>query len=101
MNSEQEMIDVGSRVGNEAAEHIAKRAEDYCECERQRIELANQSRINALHVEGSRLTKLEHQIEDRLRLAPPPGDLRSRKRKAYFYWFAGILLTGAAFFFSL
>jgi hypothetical protein len=101
MISEQEIMDVGSRVGNEAAEHIAKRAEDYCECEMQRIELSNQARINALHVEGSRLTKLERQIEERLRLAPPPGDARSRKRKAYFYWFAGILLTGAAFFFSL
>lgn len=101
MNSEQEIMDVGSRVGNEAAEHIAKRAEDYCECERQRIELVNQARINALHIEGSCLTKLEHQIEDRLRLAPPPGDVRSRKHKAYFYWSTGALLTGAAFFFSL
>jgi hypothetical protein len=101
MNSEKEIIDVGSRVGNEAAEHIAKRADDYCEYERQRIELVNQAKINALHVEGSRLRKLERQIEERLRLAPPPGDARSRKRKAYFYWFAGILLTGAAFFFSL
>lgn len=101
MNSDQEIIDVGSRVGNEAAEHIAKRAEDYCEYERQRIELVNQAKINALHVQGSRLTKLERQIEERLRLAPPPGDARSRKRKAYFHWFAGILLTVAAFFFSL
>jgi hypothetical protein len=101
MNSEQEIMDVGSRVGNEAAEHIAKLAEDYCDCERQRLELVNQAKINALHVEGSRLTKRERQIEDRLRLAPPPGDIRSRKRKACVYWFAGILLTGAAFFFSL
>lgn len=101
MISEQEIMDVGSRVGNEAAEHIAKRAEEYCEFERQRIDLSNQARINALHVEGSRLTKLERQIEDRLRLAPPPGDVRSRKRKAYFYWFTGIFLTVAAFFFSL
>lgn len=101
MNSEQEILDVGSRLGNEAADHIAKRAEDYCERERQRIELVNQARINALHVEGSRLTKLERQIEERLRLAPPPGDVRSRKHRAYFYWCAGFVLTVAAFFFSL
>ena len=101
MNSEQEVVDVGSHLGNEAAEHIAKRAEDYCECERQRIELSNEASINALHVEGSRLTKLERQIEERLRLAPPPGDVRSRKRREYFYWFTGIMLTVAAFLFSV
>jgi hypothetical protein len=101
MNSEPELTEIGSRLGSEAAEHIAQRVEDYCECERQRIELSNQARINALHVEGSRLIKLEHQIEDRLRHAPPAGDSRGRKRKAYFYWFTGIVLAIAAFFFSL
>ena len=101
MNREPDLTEIGSRLGSEAAEHIARRAEDYCECERQRIQLSNQARINDLHVEGSRLIKLERQIEDRLRSATPAGDLRSRKRKVYFYWFTGILLTVAAFFFSL
>jgi hypothetical protein len=101
MNSEQEVIGVGSHLGNEAAEHIAKRAEDYCECERQRIELSNEARINALYVEGSQLIKLERQIEERLRLAPPSGDVRIRKRRACFYWFTGIVLTVAAFLFSV
>jgi MFS family permease len=101
MNREPELTEIGSRLGSEAAEHIAQRAEDYCECERQRIELSNQAKINALHVEGSRLIKLERQIEDRLRHAPPAGDSRGRRRKAYFYWFTGIVLAIAAFFFSL
>jgi hypothetical protein len=101
MNREPELTEAGSQLGSEAAEHVARRAEDYCERERQRIELSNQARITALHVEGSRLIKLERQIEDRLRSAPPAGDLRGRKGKAYFYWFTGIVLAVAAFFFSL
>jgi hypothetical protein len=101
MQSEREILDVGSQFGNEAADHIAKRAEDYCEYERQRIELSNEPRINVLHSEGFRLSKLERHLEERLRLAPPPGDTRGRKHKSYFYWFTGILLTVAAFFFSL
>jgi hypothetical protein len=101
MNREPDLTEIGSRLGSEAAEHIARRAEDYCECERQRIELSNQARIIALHVEGSRLTKLERQVEDRLRLAPPSSDSRRGKCKAYFYWFTGIVLAIAAFFFSL
>jgi RHS repeat-associated protein len=68
MEPEHEMIDVGRHVGGEAADHIARRAEDYCEYERQRIELANEARINALHVEGARLTKCVCQLEERLRL---------------------------------
>jgi hypothetical protein len=101
MQSEREILDVGRQVGNEAADHIGKRAEVYCEHERQRIELSNEARINALQAEGYRLAKLERQLEERMRLAPPPGDTLSRKRKAYFYWFIGTLLTVAAFFFSL
>ena len=101
MQSEREILEIGSQFGNEAADHIAKRAEDYCEYERERIELSNEPRINALHAEGFRLAKLERHLEDRLRLAPPPGDTRSRKRKSYFYWFNGLLLTVAALFFSL
>jgi hypothetical protein len=101
MDYEREIMDIGSQFGGEAAEHIAQRAEDYCDCERQRIELSNQAQINALNVEGVRLTKRERQIEERLRLAAPPGDTRGQKRKARFYWFVGTLLTVAAFFFSL
>jgi hypothetical protein len=101
MNYEQEILNVGSQLGNEAAEHIAQRADEYCECERQRIELSNEAQINALHLEGTRLTKRERQIEERIRYAAHPGDIQSKKRKAYFYWFTGLLLTVAAFFFSL
>ena len=68
MNYEHEIMDVGSQLGNEAAEHIAQRADDFCEFERQRIELTNQPQINALNVEGNRLSKRERQIEERLRL---------------------------------
>src|SRR5207237_213408 len=33
--------------------------------------------------------------------APPPGDLRTRRRKALYYWIVTAILTVAAFFFSL
>jgi len=101
MEPEHEIADVGSQVGSEAVEHIARHAEDYCECERQRIELTNQARINALHVEGARLTRYERQLEERLRLAPLPGGVRSQKRKALYQWIIGAILGVAAFFFSL
>jgi hypothetical protein len=101
MNHENEIIDVGSQLGNEAAGHIAQRAEDYCEYERRRIELSNEAQINALNVEGTRLTKRERQVEERIRVAAHSSDNRSRKRKAYFYWLTGILFGIAAFFFSL
>ena len=101
MNQEHEFTDMGSQIGNAAVDHVAQRAEDYCECERQRIELTNRARINALHVEGARLTKDGRQLEERLRLAPPPGDARSRKLKARYQWVIGGILGVAAFFFSL
>jgi hypothetical protein len=101
MNYEHEIMDVGSQLGSEAAEHIAQRADDFCECERQRIELLNEAQINALNFEGTRLTKRERQVEERMRLAVYSGEARNRKRRAYFYWCAGILLSIASFFFSL
>ena len=36
-----------------------------------------------------------------MRHAPPPGDLRSRRRKSAYYWGVTIILTIAAFVFSL
>jgi hypothetical protein len=101
MNYEKEILNVGSQLGNEAAEHIAQRADEYCECERQRIELSNEAQINVLHLEGARLTKRERQVEERIRYTAHPGDIQSKKRKAFFYWSTGLLLTVAAFFFSL
>jgi hypothetical protein len=101
MNTQEVVVDIGGQVGSEAAEHIAHRAEDYCECERQRIELASEARIRALHFEGERLSKYERQLEERLRAAAPTRDGRSRRRKALFHWATGIMLAIAAFFFSL
>jgi hypothetical protein len=101
MNTQEAVVDIGSQVGSEAAEHISHRAEDYCECERQRIELASEARIRALHFEGERLSKYERQLEERLRAAAPTRDGRSRRRKALFHWATGIMLAIAAFFFSL
>jgi hypothetical protein len=101
VNHEQEIVDLGSRFGNEAAEHIAKRAEAYCEYERERIELSNQPRIMELHFEGKHLATRERELPERLQRTAPPLALPSRRRRARYYWAVGIILTLAAFFFSL
>lgn len=101
MNQEQEITDLGSRFGNEAAEHITSRAEAYCECERERMELANQPQITALHLEGKYLTDRERALHERLQRTAPPPLLPSRRRRTGYYWTVGIILVVAAFFFSL
>jgi len=100
-NNENDIIDAGTGFGNEAAEHLDRRAEAYSDYERQRIELTNQPRVNALHVEGQYLVQRECQLEERLMRAAPAADLRRRRQRARYYWTSGIILTLAAFFFSL
>src|SRR5689334_11518144 len=101
MNPHDENHEVGSQLGYDAVEHVAQRAEDYSECERQRIALTNEARINALCIEGKRLAGRENQLEERLRHGEPAGRMRYRKFKERYYWVVGAVLTVAAFFFSL
>jgi hypothetical protein len=101
MRHEEDKRDLGSGFGDEAADHIERRAQDYCTAERERIALANEPRITTLNIEGIWLTKHGRELEERLRLAPPSGDLRQRRRSIFFHWFTGIALTLAAFVFSL
>src|SRR6266853_460722 len=96
-----ESNDPGSQLGYDAVEHIAQRAEDYSDYERQRIALTNEARINALHIEGSHLAAKEHQIQERLQHAVPAGHMGHRRFTERYYWTIAGVLIAAAFFFSL
>jgi hypothetical protein len=47
MQAEHGRESVGGQLGCEAVGHALRRAEDYCDAERQPIEAANQPKINA------------------------------------------------------
>jgi hypothetical protein len=101
MNRELDADSIGEQLGVEGVGRVVSKVEAYCAYEEQRIELTNQPRIVALRQEGSLLLEEERHLTERLRHAPPPGDLRSRRRRAAYYWGVTIILTIAAFVFSL
>ncbi len=71
MNYSSGSIQIGSQFGEEVANHVERIAHDYCGCERDRIELANEPRINELRVEGLALQQLERKLDERLQQLPP------------------------------
>src|SRR5512146_1632458 len=72
----------------------------FCSCERQRIEEANQPLILKRRAEIALLADEERQLQERIRQALPPGDLRSRRQRAYFEFCFAAVLVGAAVCFS-
>ena len=76
--------DIGEQLGMEGVGSVVSKVEAYCAYEEQRIALTNEPKIVALRAEASLLLDEERALTDRLKLAPPPGDLRSRRRKANF-----------------
>jgi len=101
MDQHQEDLHCGTGLGYEAAEHIAKIAEDYCASQRRFLELANEPRINKLQVEGQELMRRKCALEDVLRRTPRPGDRHGRRFRAVACLAIGVVLTIVAFFFSL
>jgi cell division protein FtsB len=101
MNQELHSEDIGEQLGVESVETAVGKVEKYCQYEEQRIALTNQPKILALKYEGSLLQDEERDLIERLRQAPPPGDLRSRKLRASYYWGVTAVLTLAGFAFSL
>ena len=92
---------VGHEIGTEAAEHGERHAAEYCTRERQRIELANQPRTLALRAKIAALQESARDLEERIQKAAPPSEARERKRKMLFYWSVAVLLSIAAFVFSV
>jgi hypothetical protein len=101
MPHQEEIIESGHNFGMEGVEHVTGRAEAYCECERERLALVNEPRIQELNAYGSHLAQRETMLVERLRHAAPPGDVPRRLRKSRFYWIMGIALAVAAFCFSV
>jgi hypothetical protein len=101
MKPEMNGVEIGQQLGVESAEATITKVEAYCEYEKQRIELTNHARIVALKAEFSVLLDEERELRERLRHAPPPGDLRLRKRKAVYYSGVALILTAAAVYFVL
>jgi len=101
METERGTQDMGHELGYEGVERLVDQVERVCAHERQRIELTNDSRILGLRAELAVWADQERSLGERLRLAPPPGDVRSRRRRAWFAGGVAFLLTIAGFFFSL
>ena len=99
MTDEREPVRIGEHLANESAKNLFSNMEAYCGYEHQAIELRNNPRVLQLQYESQLLLNEEKDLVERLRHAPPPGSLRSRRLKAIFYWALTILLTAASFYF--
>lgn len=93
--------ELGERLGLEAVERVVALAEQYCESERQRIELSNQPRIRTIEAELAIDADEFNRLDERLRLAAPPGDTRARRREASYRGAVALVLTTASFAFLL
>lgn len=91
----------GRELGIGGVENIVTNAERICAYEAQRIELTNESVIVGLSAQYRLHADEERRLEERLRFAPPPGDLRRLRRRRIYYWQLTILLTAASFAFAL
>ena len=91
----------GSQLGSGGVDNLVSNAERICTYEQQRIELVNRAPIVGLQGEYNLLLSEEQRIEERLRFAPPPGDLRRIRRRAIYSWWTTALLTAAGFVFTL
>ena len=92
---------IGSQLGDEAFNHAEYNGEEYRIHERQRIDAVNQPKVLALRALLGMLEEDDDHLQQRIHAAPPPGDLRARRRKATMYWLIVAGLTIAAFVFSM
>jgi len=91
----------GERLGNEGFDQLVVRAEAVCECERQRIELANQPAILAKRAEYAALLEKDQELKVRLYRAGPPREGRARRRRIALNWSVAVVLIVAGFVLSL
>ena len=91
---------LGEQLGTEGFDHFIARAEVLCECERQRIELANQPLITAKKAEGAAELEKYTELKARLYQARPPHEHRARRRKIIYCWTVTAVLVVAGFVLS-
>ena len=101
MENGRDIQEIGGQLGCEGVEQVVGHVERFCQFEEQRIELVNKPGIVALRAKLTLLAEQERGLREHLRQAPPPGDVRARKRKARYSWAVAVALTIAGFFFSL
>ncbi len=92
---------IGDELGTEAADHIERRISDYCTAERSRIELKNQPKVLALRAVVADRRETEANLKERVQHAPPPGDEKTKRRKARVYWATFLVLFSAGFGLSI
>jgi hypothetical protein len=91
---------VGEQLGIEGFDHFIERAEVLCECERQRIELANQPLITAKKAEYAAELEKDAELKVRVYQARPPHEHRVRRRKIIYCWSVVAVLIVAGFVLS-
>jgi hypothetical protein len=101
MNFEPDVEGIGEVLGQGAADRVLDLAESYADCERERIELTCNARVEPLRAELFFLSESERDLKERIRGAPLPGERKRQRRKALYYWAITSFLAGAGFFFSL
>lgn len=101
MYQDETHAEVGKQLGQDAAEQVARRAENYSAYEHRRIALRNYPRIMALRLESRYLSERENQLKERLGRAEPPASQTNRRGTQLYYWAVAGILIIAAFFFSL
>jgi hypothetical protein len=92
---------LGEQLAQEAVAHVFDHADNYCARERERISAVNEPKIIAIDKELASLKEEETALQERIHRAPPIGEIRTRRRKARYYWAITALLAIAGFFFSL
>lgn len=92
---------IGQTLGFEGVGSVVSKVEEYCAYEERRITLANEPKILSLQAEIAIFQDEERTLEERIKNAQPPCDVRNRRRKAAYYWTVTILLAIAAFVFSV
>jgi hypothetical protein len=90
---------IGGHVGTKAIESAEERANQYCKQEQERIALANEPKLLALRAESQILMTKANKLTERIRNAPPPGDARGRRCKAFLYaCLAGAFMLSGFYF---
>jgi len=91
----------GERLGNDGVDQLVERAQAVCECERLRIELANQSLLTARKAEYSALLEQDEDLQKRIYNAKPPHEERARRARIIYCWTVASVLVVAGFVLSL
>lgn len=101
MDRENDFREMGQELGHEGVERLVDHFEEIRAQERRRIDLTNEGPIAGLQAEIAMWAEEDDRIGEQLRLAPPPGNKRSRRFKAWFAGIVVVVLAVAEFFFSL